>query len=287
MENFAPETLEIMAKAWDIRSRNFRAEIEFDYPEATEVITLTGKQCALDCAHCGGHYLEGMKTVAEVGNSAKSCLLSGGCDSQGKVPFSSHLPFIEKLKKNRRLNFHVGLVNEQEIESLSRLADVVSFDFVADDETIQEVFGLDRKAEDYLQTYRSLRRKVKVLPHICLGLKGGVLAGERRALERLEQEGLDGLVFIVFIPTPGTRYEKRTPPSLEEVANILAEARIRFPDKPIFLGCMRPKGRYRQTLDQIALRCGVNKIVVPTRATVELAKQAGLEIKVGEECCVL
>lgn len=137
MENFAPETVEIMAKAWDIRSRNFPAEIKFDYPEATEAISLTGKHCALDCAHCGGHYLEGMKTVDEVGTSAKSCLISGGCDPNGKVPFSSQLPFIQKMKQARRLNFHVGLVNEQEIEILSQLADVVSFDFVADDETIQ------------------------------------------------------------------------------------------------------------------------------------------------------
>jgi len=295
MENFSPEIRELMEKAWAVRVRNFPMEIEFDYPAATEVVTLTGKSCALDCAHCGGHYLNGMKTVDEVdANSVtddsreiKSCLISGGCDPQGKVPFMHQISFIEQMKKNKKLNFHVGLVNKEEAETLQKLADVVSFDFVADDETIAEVFGLGRKAEDYLNTYRILREKIKVLPHICIGLKGGELAGEYRALDLLEQEGVDGLVFIVFIPTEGTRYARNSPPPLGQVVKLLAEARLRFPDKPIFLGCMRPKGRYRQALDLAAVRCGVNKIVIPTRAAAELARELGLAVNFGEECCVL
>ncbi len=296
MMEFSQQTKELIDKAWAIRQLNFPAEIEFDYPEATQVVTLTGKNCSLDCAHCGGHYLDGMKSVEEVtqrdsagdGTAApKSCLISGGCDAQGKVPFLHQLPFIQDMKQSKRLNFHVGLVNEAEAEKLRELADVVSFDFVADDPTIREVFGLGRRAEDYLHSYRALRQRVKVLPHICIGLKGGELAGEYRALDLLEQEGVDGLVFIVFIPTPGTRYADRQPPRLEETVRLLAEARLRFPAKPIYLGCMRPKGRYRQELDLAAVRCGVNKIVVPTRAAVELARELGLKASRGEECCVL
>jgi lipoyl synthase len=301
MENFSLETQELINQAWEVRNKNFPKEIEFDYPEATEVITLTGKSCALDCAHCGGHYLQGMKTIEEVeykhscaghkskhkGKEIKSCLISGGCDSHGKVPFMQQLPFISDLKSSKKLNFHVGLVNSEEAKKLKDLADVVSFDFVADDETVSEVFGLGRKAEDYLYTYRELRKNLKVLPHICIGLKGGELVGEYRALELLAQEGVDGLVFIVFIPTPDTRYADRQPPALEEVVRLLAQARLKFPDKPIFLGCMRPKGRYRQALDLAALRCGVNKIVVPTRAAVNLAQELGLKVSYGEECCVL
>lgn len=277
-------------------------EIEFDYPEATEVITLTGKQCALDCAHCGGHYLNGMKKIEDIIcksstqgkpnglaniSGAKSCLVSGGCDSKGRVPFLDQVPMLNALKKGRRLNFHVGLVNEAEADRLKGLADVVSFDFVVDDGTIQEVFGLERRAEDYVHSYRLLRQRVKVLPHICIGLKGGSLAGEHQALEVLEREGIDGLVFIVFIPTTGTRYAEKSPPPLEEVIRLMATARAKFPDKPIFLGCMRPKGRYRQELDLAAVRSGVNKIVVPTWAAVELAKESGLSVTFGEECCVL
>lgn len=290
-----PQNQELLNRALKIRLQNFPHEIEFDYPEATEVITLTGKSCNLDCAHCGGHYLAGMKTVDEVSrastngstNGMKSCLISGGCNSQGKVPFLHQLPFIEEMKQGKRLNFHVGLVNETEADHLKGLADVVSFDFVGDDETIHEVYGLERQVEDYLKSYRLLRTRVKVLPHICIGLKGGEFAGEYRALDLLEQEGVDGLVFIVFVPTPGTRYAHKSPPPLEQVIQFLAEARIRFADKPIYLGCMRPKGTYRQELDLAAVRCGVNKIVIPTKAAVELAEQLGLKVRLGEECCVL
>lgn len=292
MENFSPETQKLIQRAWETRIGHFPMAIEFDYPAATEVVTLTGKNCALDCAHCGGHYLKGMKTVDELAGcpghqGAKSCLISGGCDCSGKVPFLGQIPAIKKLKEGKRLNFHVGLINEGEAEKLQELADAVSFDFVADDETIGEVFGLGRKGEDYLRTYRILRQRVKVLPHICIGLKGGELAGEYRALDLLAQEGVDGLVFIVFIPTEGTRYAHKSPPPLEEVVKLLAQARLRFPDRPILLGCMRPKGRYRQALDLAAVRCGVNKVVVPTKAAVELAEQLGLKISLGEECCVL
>jgi len=285
----SPQTLELVNRAWTVRVQNFPREIEFDYPEQTEVITLTGKDCGLDCAHCGGHYLADMKSVDEVKgvDGSKSCLISGGCNSQGKVPFLHQLPFIQELKQGRRLNFHVGLVNETEADRLKELADVVSFDFVADAETISEVYGLDRREEDYVNSYRILRERVKVLPHICIGLKGGELAGEYHALDLLEREGVDGLVIIVFIPTPDTRYAEKSPPPLEEVIRFLAEARLRFADKPIFLGCMRPKGRYRQELDLAAVRCGVNKIVVPTRAAVELAGELGLKVIRGEECCVL
>lgn len=295
MEYFSPLTKELMDKAWAVRVQNFPPEIEFDYPQATEVITLTGKYCALNCAHCGGHYLKSMKSVEDSRTclkdspyaKTKSYLISGGCDSQGKVPFQRQIPFLEELKQGKKLNFHVGLVNDAEADQLRKLADVVSFDFVSDDETIHEVFGLNRKAEDYLYSYRVLRQRVKVLPHICIGLKGGELAGEYRTLELLQQEGTDGLVFIVFIPTPGTRYATKKPPLLEEVVKLLAEARLRFPDKPIFLGCMRPKGTYRLELDLAAVRCGVNKIVVPTRGAVNLARELGLKVRIGEECCVL
>ncbi|MDA8442269.1 MAG: radical SAM protein [Peptococcaceae bacterium] len=298
MENFSGETKQLMHRAWEARCANFPLQIEFDYPKATEVITLTGTTCALDCAHCGGHYLAGMKTVTESNSLAglvrqrgqagfTSCLISGGCDRAGKVPFLPQLPLLKRLKQHKRLNFHVGLIEPSEIAKLQDVADVVSFDFVVDDATIQEVYGLGRTGEAYIQTYRALRKSVKVLPHICIGLKGGNLAGERKALEVLQTEGVDGLVFIVFIPTPGTRYADRQPPDLEAVVQLLAEARLLFPAQPIFLGCMRPKGRYRQALDLAAIHCGVNKIVVPTRAAVSLATELGLKIKTGEECCVL
>lgn len=283
---------QLIAAAWQVRQANFPKVVEFDFPVNTKVISVTGNQCELKCSHCNGHYLEKMIPIADWQNAlhqnTTSCLISGGCDIRGKVPMLRYLPLIQEIKDSRRrTNLHVGLVDESEIEQISQAADVVSFDFVGDDDTIREVYGLDKTVEDYVRAYSSLREKVKVLPHVCIGLRGGRISGEYKALELLRELGADGLVFIVFAPTDGTLYADKKPPALEEVTRILCRARLDFPTVPIHLGCMRPKGRYRAELDQLALRCGVNKIVQPTPHTITLAGELGLEIKRGEECCVL
>lgn len=292
MTPISEETQVWIQRAWQVRQKNFLPEIYFDFPTQTKSVSLTGGACALNCAHCGGHYLAGMTPVEELrhmGNPLpfRSALISGGCTPDGKVPFMRHLGLLWSLKETIRLNFHVGLVEDKEIAQLEGLADIVSFDFVADQETIREVYGLEREPEDYLRVYRALRRKVPVMPHLTLGLKEGKWDGEEAALEVLEKEGLDGLTFIVFIPTPGTRYANRQPPKLEEVIEFLAKARIRFPNVPLALGCMRPKGLYRQVLDEAAVALGLNRIVMPTPAARQLANQKGLKIRRGEECCAL
>jgi hypothetical protein len=184
------------------------------------------------------------------------------------------------------MNWHVGFVTEDEMETISPLVDVVSFDFVGDDATIREVYGHDRTVEDYVETYRLLRRYVRTLPHVTIGLRGGALGHELPAFERLQKLGADGLVLLVFMPTPGTRYEDRQPPSPKAVADLLAEARLRFPRVPLYLGCMRPRGRYREELDPLAVQAGLNVIVSPSRAAREMAAGLGLEARQMRECCV-
>ena len=185
------------------------------------------------------------------------------------------------------MNWHVGLLSEREMEAIAPLVDVVSFDLVGDDETIHEVYGLDRTVDDYVQTYRLLRRYVRTLPHVTIGLRGGELGHEVRAFELLQDLGVDGLVLLVFIPTAGTRYAERQPPSPAVVADLCAEARLRFPEVPLYLGCMRPKGAYRDELDPLAVRAGVNVLVSPSRPARELAEELGLAAHQIRECCVL
>lgn len=217
-----------------------------------------------------------------------SALISGGCNVEGKVPFWNNLDLLYMLKaRNARLNFHVGLINKKEIQLLKGLANVVSFDFVGDEDTIREVYGLEHKLEDYIRVYKDLRKYVKIIPHLTLGLKGGIWSGEERALEILEDIGLEGLVLNVFIPTKGTLYADREPPKLEEVICFLAKARIRLPKISLALGCMRPKGNYRQKLDEAAVGLGINRIVIPTPRARQLAEEKGLLVKWGEECCAL
>lgn len=283
---------QLMSKAWEIRQANFADTIEFDFPTNTKAVSVTGTECKLRCAHCNGHYLNSMLPIAEWRNrlapNIKSCLISGGCERDGRVPLTKYLPAIKEIRdSNRRTNLHVGLIDDDEIEQISQVADVVSFDFVGDNLTIKEVYALDKTVDDYIRVYSKLREKVRVLPHICIGLRGGQPSGEYAALKILKQLGADGLVFIVFSPTDGTKYADRQPPSLEDVTGILCKAREEFPDVPIHLGCMRPKGKYRLKLDELAVSCGVNKIVQPTWAAMELARNLNLKIYKGEECCVL
>ena len=277
-----------LEKAWQVRLAHFPMEIKFANPVDTAVISLTGVQCALDCAHCGGHYLRGMQPIWQARvEGATSCLISGGCDALGRVPVTAHLDRIKAIRQGRVMNWHVGLIGEDELRVIAPYVDVISFDFVGDDETIHEVYGLDLTVEDYVQSYQLLRRYARVLPHITVGLRGGEIGHEHRVLEILGDLGVEGLVLIVFIPTTGTRYADRQPPEIREVVDILIEARLRFPDKPLYLGCMRPRGRYRIELDPLAVRAGVNTIVNPAGEAVRLAEELGLRIVRGRECCVI
>jgi uncharacterized radical SAM superfamily protein len=275
-------------RAWQVRRAHFPDEITWSYPLDTAVLSLTGQLCALDCAHCGGHYLSGMRPIWETEPDAStSCLISGGCDPSGRVPVLAHLDNVRRWRAGRKMNWHVGFVTEGEMDTIAPLVDTVSFDFVGDDATIREVYGTERTVQDYIDTYRLLRRYARTLPHVTVGLRGGELGHELPALKLLHELGADGLVLLVFMPTPGTRYAERVPPEPDLVADLIAEARMRFARVPLYLGCMRPKGSYRDRLDPLAVRAGINIIVSPSRPARRIAAQLGLSARSMRECCVL
>jgi lipoyl synthase len=280
-----------LEEAWRVRTQNFPPTIEFDYPHNTAVVSLTGHSCALKCAHCNGKYLRAMTPITEIETiDVPSALISGGCDKGGKVPFAAHLEKLKRIKStgcHPRFNWHVGFINEQELDAIAPYVNTISFDFVGDDESIKEVYGLDKTVDDYINAYKMIRARVPVMPHITIGLRGGEISGEYNALRLLREMDADGLVFIVFRPTIGTPFENKKMPAIEDVVNILVEARLMFPDKPVYLGCMRPHGQYRTELDCLAVRAGVNKIVQPADEAAELAKELGLTVTTGEECCAL
>ncbi|MEM4723912.1 MAG: hypothetical protein QXP01_02745 [Candidatus Hadarchaeum sp.] len=229
-----------------------------------------------------------MVDIRSVGaTDMSSCLISGGCDRFGRVPVTAYLAQIRRLHPGRLLNWHVGMIDEDDMRAIAPYADIISFDFVGDDATIREVYGLDYTVEDYLRKYEMLRRYAKVVPHLTVGLRGGQLCGEYQALHQLKTVGLDALVLLVFMPTPGTRYAHCSPPSLDQVADLLLTARVTLPDTPLYLGCMRPGGRYRRELDALAVRAGVNKIVNPAPSAIQEAKGLSLTIQWESECCVI
>jgi uncharacterized radical SAM superfamily protein len=286
------ETLDLLAQeGWRIRQKNFQSNIKFSYPNETKAVSVTGGTCGLNCAHCGGHYLKGMKALQDIpegdGLTARSLLISGGCTAEGKVPIVEHIAQIAAMKQKMKYNVHVGLVDEEDIQQIAKVADKVSFDFIGDDATIKEVLGIDRTVSDYVACYQKLRKSCSVIPHVCIGLHGGEIRGEYQAIRHLKALGVDGITFIVFTPTKGTRFADCKPPPIEDVLNILVSARRELPALPIHLGCMRPGGTYRQELDLWAVRLGINGIVNPVSGAVRLAQNLGLVIERREECCVL
>jgi lipoyl synthase len=282
---------ELLEKSWQVRHAFFPDRIEFAFPTRTLAVSVTGTNCELDCAHCGGKYLKNMVTIdkALAANKriANSYLVSGGCTSEGRVPLEEHWPALKKLAGCGLLNLHTGLVSRTEAKHLGELASVVSFDLPGDDETITSVYGLSYPAEQYLEAYRNLLRYTRVVPHLCIGLDGGRIRGEYRLLQKLQVEAVEAISLIVFRPTAGTAFENASPPPLEEVARLIAAVRLMFPRIPISLGCMRPGGQYRDELDLLALKAGVNKIVLPAPSARHHAGKLGLDIHYSEECCSL
>jgi uncharacterized radical SAM superfamily protein len=250
-------------------------------------ISVTGRECALDCLHCSGNYLKGRQNVRElVGiERAPSYLITGGCDSEGKVPILQHLDALRSLPATSIKIAHTGLVDEHEVEGISDIIDVASFDFVGDDKTIEEIYGLKKSVVDYASSYSSLSSHIPTFPHLTVGLYRGRLAGEFAALDILSQQGTSSLVINVLIPTAGTQLGHLPPPPLEDVRRVIREARGSF--RNLYVGCMRPGGHYRNEVDVMALEESVDRIVNPAKPARELAAKLGLDVEWREECCIL
>lgn len=218
-------------------------------------------------------------------------LISGGMDKFGRIPVSGVIDMIESFKKAHpdvHYNFHTGLVDQATARRIAAIADSVSFDFVGSAETIEEVYGLEKTPEDFLRSAQFLSELSQNFAiHVTIGLKRGILSHEERALELLQDLTFKKLIFIIFIPTPGTRYESADPPDFEDVKRVFGLARKRFPRKHIALGCMQPKGSYRDQLQEIALSCGLNEIVNPTRKLKEFLRERDVPYKERIGCCAM
>ncbi len=260
-------------------------------------ISITGSACSLNCAHCGKHYLEGMRRP-ERGELLSycldldrkgyiGCLLSGGMDGRLKVPLDFYAEEIMKIKHrtNLKLNAHVGFIDRDDLEWL-RYVDVVSLDFVGDDDVIRRVYKIDRTVEDYLRILDILTNAgIKVAPHITIGLDFGRIHWEFRAIDMLMEYPIDVLVLDVLIPTKGTEMENVPKPSVEDSLKVVKYAREKF-DGELSIGCMRPLGRWRLNFDRGAVLLDVDRLTNPPKKIIEWAKTIR-EVEVLYECCVM
>ncbi len=292
-------------KAQQITEQHFNRNIALYTPGPSfPTISITGSKCQLHCLHCGGRFLHHMKALTQPSElfsyckefaqkDGVGCLISGGCDSHGKVPLTPFLQTIARIKKETSLyiNIHTGFLSRPEAKALSQTGiDCASVDIVGDNEILHKIYGLQtRTLEDYRKTLRALDEyKIRIAPHICVGLEFGKLRTELAALKLIHSVIKPAiLVIIALLPSPQTVMEKSTPPSPIDIAKVIALARLLFPSTEIALGCMRPRGTTRRETEKWAIRAGVTRIAMPTKSTQTFLKENGYSTSTSAACCVI
>ncbi len=278
------------------RSKHYR-DVSKEFP----TVSVTGSSCALNCRHCGGKVLETMHpaaTPAELyglamrlkSGGAKGLLVSGGCVPDGSVPLDGFTPVLARLKKELGLTVfvHTGIVKGKTAKALkSADVDAALIDVIGSDYTIKQTLNLNVTVKDYAQSLRAVTQAgLAVVPHVIVGLNNGELDGEAQALRLIAENAVPrAVVIIAFMPIRGTQMASAPPPAPLSIARVAAAARATFPDTPLALGCMRPKGKQRAETDILALKAGVDAVAFPSDAAVEYAKSSGGKVEFSSYCC--
>jgi uncharacterized radical SAM superfamily protein len=269
-------------------------------PTQFPTISVTGTACALNCKHCGGRVLETMHPAntpeklfelsAELKqNGASGCLISGGCLPDGSVPLRQFIPVIERIKRELGLTVfvHTGIIDAATAAALKNAGvDAALIDIIGSDETIRKVCNLNMTVKDYARSLNALQHAgLNFVPHVIVGLDDGKLKGEFRALKMIALCKPSAIVVIAFMPIHGTEMANAKPPTPADIAKVIATGRLMFPETPLVLGCMRPKGKHRAETDILALKAGVDAIAFPSENAVKYAEAQGYAFSFSSYCC--
>ena len=269
-------------------------------PRDFPTISVTGKGCALKCKHCGGKVLKTMypaTTPEELyslcgklkADGALGYLISGGCLPDGSVPLDRFVEVIRRVKADFGLTVfaHVGVINfERALRLKEAGVDAALIDILGANETIREIYNLDLTVESYENALKALSQAgLPFVPHVIVGLHYGRLKGELNALQMISRYNPSALVVIAFMPIHGTAMAHVKPPKPLDIARVLAVARTMFPETPIALGCMRPKGKHRAETDILALKAGVDAIAFPAEEAIKFAESQGFKMVFSSYCC--
>ena len=264
-------------------------------------LSLTGRECSLGCEHCRGRLLLTMTPAVNPGEllaaarraeqgGALGILVSGGCDNQGRLPWSLFLDDLARIKEETGLfvAVHSGFADREQAAGLaSARVDLAMIDIVGDDETARRVYHLPGRERVEESLAALVEAGIEVAPHVVVGLDFGRMGGEEAAVEMIAAAGLKKIVFVVLMPLKKTGMEGLNPVPVQEAVKLLARTRISFPGLTQHLGCAKPRGAYHRELDCLALRAGVNRIAIPAPEAVDLAPEIGLEPVWAETCCAL
>jgi lipoyl synthase len=264
-------------------------------------VSLTGESCRLNCDHCRAGLLKTMipaltpDELLRVADSQKKkgrlgLLISGGSDEYGRLPWDVYLGAIQRIAETGLIvTCHCGVLDYNTARHLKQAGvRQALIDVIADDDTARRICHYPGGAKDILTTLHALYESgLDVAPHIVAGLDYGRMRGEYRALEILAPFKPKRLVTIVLTPKPGTPMAGVRPPDPETIVDFLVHARDVLPESRHHLGCARPGGVYRRTLDRLAVRSGINALAVPTDEALDEARRLHLNVSFHDVCCSL
>ena len=263
--------------------------------------SITAGACGLNCDHCQKKILEPMipATRPDVldqkvrrlidSEGLNGFLLSGGSNKRNEINYGRYLPVVEKLKEDYpdlKVAIHSALLDEKRAKAMeSAGVDTVMMDVIGAQETINEVYNLDRAVDDFEETLAALcTTSMEVTPHIVIGLHYGHILGEANALDMVSRYPVTALVLVVIMPfyaKPGTFIT----PETTDVGRIFGEARARLPDQQVLLGCARPPGMHKRVTDAYAIMAGLDGIAFPADGAVSVAHTIGRPFTQAHSCC--
>ena len=263
--------------------------------------SITAGGCALMCDHCEAKILEPMipatnpemldrkvRDLIQLQN-LQGFLLSCGSNRRNEVQYERFLPTVEKLKRdfpNLKIALHSALMDETRAKRMEAAGvDTAMMDVIGAEETIRDVYHLDRPVEDFEATLAALcATDMEVVPHIVIGLHYGRILGETNALDIVARHGVHALVLVVVMPF----YAKAgtfTTPETADVGRIFFEARKRLADKQVLLGCARPPGMHKRVTDSYAVMAGLDGIAFPADGIAKVAAAIGRPHHQEHACC--
>jgi len=164
--------------------------------------------------------------------------------------------------------------------------DASLIDIIGSDETIKKICNLNVTVEDYARSLKALQKAgLNVVPHVIVGLHNGELKGEFNVLKIISSVKPSALVVIAFMPIHETAMAEVIPPQPADIAKVTATARLMFPETPLVLGCMRPKGKHRAETDILALKAGANAIAFPSEEAIKYAEKQEYALSFSSYCC--
>ncbi|MGA2795823.1 MAG: radical SAM protein, partial [Roseiarcus sp.] len=263
--------------------------------------SVTAGACALDCDHCQAKILAPMipatdpqtldRKVRDLAllQGLQGFLLSGGSNRRNEIKYERYYPVVERLKRDfphLKIAIHSALLDAARARRMEAAGvDTAMMDVIGAQETIREVYHLDRGVADFEATLAALcSTGMEVVPHIVIGLHYGRLLGETDALDIVSRHAVHSLVLVVVMPFYG-RDGMFATPATGEVGRIFIEARARIPDRPVLLGCARPAGMHKRVTDAYAVMAGLDGVAFPAEGAVGVAKAIGRPFTQQHACC--